>query len=78
MPTIDILGVPHAYELTSTFFQPSSPVLIFIHGWLLSRQYWLPLIEQLIRDYPCLIYVLRGFGDSQQVREALSRDKLIN
>ncbi|MGB5596793.1 MAG: alpha/beta hydrolase, partial [Crocosphaera sp.] len=47
MPTIDILGVSHAYELTSGSPKPSTPVLIFIHGWLLSRQYWLPLIEQL-------------------------------
>ncbi|XLQ10884.1 MAG: alpha/beta hydrolase [cyanobacterium endosymbiont of Epithemia adnata isolate EadnSB Bon19] len=78
MPTIDILGVPHAYELTSTSFQASTPVLIFIHGWLLSRQYWLPLIEQLTPNYPCLIYDLRGFGDSQQVRKALNQDKVIN
>ncbi|WP_267383486.1 alpha/beta fold hydrolase [Cyanobacterium sp. uoEpiScrs1] len=74
MPTIDILGVPHAYELTSPSFQVSTPVLIFIHGWLLSRQYWLPLIEQLAPNYPCLIYDLRGFGDSQKVREALNLD----
>ncbi|MEA5509704.1 alpha/beta hydrolase [Crocosphaera sp. UHCC 0190] len=67
MPTIDILGVPHAYELTSPSPKPSTPVLIFIHGWLLSRQYWLPLIEQLSPDYACLIYDLRGFGDSHSV-----------
>ncbi|MEA5534122.1 alpha/beta hydrolase [Crocosphaera sp. XPORK-15E] len=65
MPTIDILGVPHAYELTSQSPKPSAPVLIFIHGWLLSRQYWSPLIEQLSPDYACLTYDLRGFGDSQ-------------
>ena len=78
MPTIDILGVPHAYELTSPSSQPSTPVLIFIHGWLLSRQYWLPLIEQLAPNYSCLIYDLRGFGDSQQVREVLNRDRVID
>lgn len=65
MPTIDISGVPHAYELTSHSAKPSNPVLIFVHGWLLSRQYWLPLINQLSPDYPCLTYDLRGFGDSQ-------------
>ncbi|GBF81785.1 alpha/beta fold hydrolase [Aphanothece sacrum] len=69
MPNIDILGVPHAYELISPSSKPSTPVLIFIHGWLLSRQYWHPLIEQLSPDYPCLIYDLRGFGDSQPVGE---------
>ncbi|EAZ91559.1 alpha/beta fold hydrolase [Crocosphaera chwakensis] len=65
MPTIDISGVPHAYELTSPSTNPSTPVLIFIHGWLLSRQYWLPLINKLSPDYPCLTYDLKGFGDSQ-------------
>jgi pimeloyl-ACP methyl ester carboxylesterase len=40
-------------------------VLVFIHGWLLSRNYWQPLIETLAPDYQCLTYDLRGFGDSQ-------------
>jgi pimeloyl-ACP methyl ester carboxylesterase len=39
-------------------------VLIYIHGWLLSRHYWQPLVQQLSTDYPCLTYDLRGFGDS--------------
>lgn len=65
MPMIDILGVPHAYELTPPPSESDNPVLIFIHGWLLSRNYWKPLIEQLSPDYQCLVYDLRGFGDSQ-------------
>ncbi len=71
MPTIDILGVPHAYELTSPSSQNSNPVLIFIHGWLLSRRYWHPLIKQLSVEYPCLIYDLRGFGDSQPLTDSM-------
>ncbi len=67
MPTIDILGVPHGYELTSPSSKTSNPVLIFIHGWLLSRQYWLPLINQLSVEYPCLTYDLKGFGESQPI-----------
>lgn len=63
MATIDILGVPHAYDLTAPSSSPH--VLVFIHGWLLSRQYWQPLIERLAPDYQCLTYDLRGFGDSQ-------------
>ncbi len=35
------------------------------HGWLLSRNYWQPLIQRLSADYQCLSYDLRGFGDSQ-------------
>lgn len=64
MAIIDILGVPHEYELTPPITS-SSPVLVFIHGWLLGRSYWQPLIERLSPDYQCLIYDLRGFGNSQ-------------
>ncbi|QZZ20130.1 alpha/beta hydrolase [Leptothermofonsia sichuanensis E412] len=65
MPTIDILGVPHVYDLTEP--TSSTDVLVFVHGWLLSRCYWQPLIERLSGDYQCLAYDLRGFGGSQLV-----------
>jgi 2-succinyl-6-hydroxy-2,4-cyclohexadiene-1-carboxylate synthase len=63
MPTINILGVPHAYDRTVP--PASSDVLVFVHGWLLSRGYWQPLTDRLAADYPCLTYDLRGFGESQ-------------
>lgn len=63
MARIDILGVGHAYDLTTPTDSPT--VLVFIHGWLLSRQYWQPLISRLSAEYQCLAYDLRGFGDSQ-------------
>ncbi|MCL1464485.1 alpha/beta fold hydrolase [Argonema galeatum] len=63
MASINILGVPHAYELTAP--TASGHVLVFIHGWLLSRRYWQPLIERLAPAYQCLSYDLRGFGYSQ-------------
>lgn len=63
MPSIDILGVQHAYELTAP--SASGDVLIFIHGWLLSRRYWQPLIDRVTPTYQCLCYDLRGFGYSQ-------------
>ncbi|MBC6479281.1 MAG: alpha/beta hydrolase [Hormoscilla sp. GM7CHS1pb] len=82
MATIDILGVPHAYDLTApttsvssgiakstTQETPTEHTLVFIHGWLLSRRYWQPLIERLAPDYQCLCYDLRGFGDSQPTRK---------
>jgi pimeloyl-ACP methyl ester carboxylesterase len=65
MPTIDISGVSHSYELFSP--RPDKPVLVFVHGWLLSRHYWQPLVDILSPDYPCLVYDLRGFGDSQKI-----------
>lgn len=69
MPIIEILGVPHAYELFSPACGSNNPVLVFIHGWLLSRNYWKPSIERLSKHYPCLIYDLRGFGDSQLLKK---------
>ena len=63
MATIDILGVRHAYDLTAP--TATSPVLVFVHGWLLSRRYWQPLTDRLAPNYQCLTYDLRGFGDSQ-------------
>lgn len=63
--TISILGHPHAYELTASTC--SSTTLVFVHGWLLSREYWQPVVQALAADYSCLSYDLRGFGDSQGV-----------
>jgi len=63
MAAIEILGVRHAYEVTAPTSSPHA--LVFIHGWLLSRGYWQPLIERLAPDYQCLAYDLRGFGQSE-------------
>lgn len=76
MAIIEISGVPHVYELTPPSSDRSAPILIFIHGWLLSRNYWQPLIDKLTPHYQCLIYDLRGFGDSQLPIEA-NTDKLL-
>lgn len=65
MTKIDIRGVSHFYELTASNSQSPLPVLVFIHGWLLSHNYWYPLVEKLTPYYRCLIYDLRGFGESQ-------------
>jgi len=63
MPTIDVLGVPHAYNLTPAV--QSRTTLVFVHGWLLSRSYWQPLVERLFPYWQCLTYDLRGFGESR-------------
>lgn len=65
MPSINILETPHIYELTASVADPQKPVLVFVHGWLLSRHYWQPLIQLLQSEYQCLIYDARGFGESQ-------------
>lgn len=63
--TVDILGFPHVYELSAPTDCPT--VLVFVHGWLLSRAYWQPVIDRLSGGYQCLAYDLRGFGASQLV-----------
>ncbi|MFE4107682.1 alpha/beta fold hydrolase [Almyronema epifaneia] len=67
MAKVNIWGVPHAYELISPNAQ--TEVLVFIHGWLLSRAYWQPLVSDLAHQYTCLTYDLRGFGESSQTIE---------
>jgi len=64
MPSINVLETPHIYELTAPA-NPKLPVLVFVHGWLLSRHYWQPLVQLLQSEYQCLIYDARGFGESQ-------------
>ncbi|MEB3182541.1 MAG: alpha/beta hydrolase [Nostocaceae cyanobacterium] len=68
MATIEISGVPHAYELTEPTSCPHT--LVFIHGWLLSRGYWQPVVSELTPDFQCLSYDLRGFGESQTQAQA--------
>ena len=63
MKKITIRGVDHYYQFTNDSCKDSSqPVLVFIHGWLLSQAFWVPLINQLKKTYPCLAYDLKGFG----------------
>lgn len=76
MPSITILETPHIYELTAPVADSQRPVLVFVHGWLLSRHYWQPSIELLQSEYRCLTYDARGFGESQvshSVRTGSSR-----
>ncbi|QQE65427.1 alpha/beta hydrolase [Leptolyngbya sp. BL0902] len=61
MATATLFGVPHNYELTAS--SDATP-LVFVHGWMLSQQYWQPLLPYLTDAHPCLRYDLRGFGQS--------------
>ena len=73
MPSITILETPHIYELTAPT-DPKLPVLVFVHGWLLSRHYWQPLVKLLKSKYQCLIYDARGFGESQVALKSNQQD----
>ena len=67
MVVTPVFGVPHIYDFTPDLFSATvsqRAVLVCIHGWLLSRAYWQPLMQQLAPDIGCLAYDLRGFGDS--------------
>ncbi|MEM6836354.1 MAG: alpha/beta hydrolase [Cyanobacteria bacterium P01_C01_bin.120] len=70
-----VLGVPHSYQLTPRT-QQTSVTLVFVHGWLLSQCYWQPVIERLPKDFQCLSYDLRGFGQSNRALEARSPQSL--
>lgn len=63
--TITVFGTPHAYDLSGP--EQASLTLVFVHGWLLSRSYWQPIIHRLESSYRCLSYDLRGFGGSQPI-----------
>lgn len=62
MAICDFQGTTIHYDLTPP--RPNPTVIVFIHGWLLSRHYWQPLIDALSPDYQCLAIDLRGFGES--------------
>ena len=63
MPYLNVFGVPHAYTLTAKS-DNASQTIVFVHGWLLSQHYWLPVVQSLEDDFQCLSYDLRGFGAS--------------
>lgn len=75
MPSINILETPHIYELTAPVANPKRPVLVFVHGWLLSRHYWQPLVRLLKSEYQCLIYDARGFGESVATKNSSNSTK---
>ncbi len=78
MPSINILETPHVYELTAPVDNLKQPILVFVHGWLLSRHYWQPIVELLKSEYQCLIYDARGFGESIATTAPTSSNTLNN
>lgn len=74
MPSITISGTDYSYQITKPVANSQLPVLVFIHGWLLSHHYWQPVVDILQSDYQCLRYDLRGFGNSRDIEDSAPRD----
>jgi pimeloyl-ACP methyl ester carboxylesterase len=71
MPYIAVRGVNHYYEwfTASEQSQPTGkPVLAFLHGWAGSTRYWQSTARSLVDQFDCLLYDLRGFGQSRLPR----------
>lgn len=61
---------PLYFEDTHPAGEAYDKILVFVHGNLISCQYWKPLIKELLRinpKYRCIAMDLRGFGRSQQI-----------
>lgn len=67
MPYLQTRGVDHYYEWIPAAPDPvnSKPVMVLLHGWGGSCRYWRPTAEALANQFDCLLYDLRGFGQSQ-------------
>ena len=48
--------------------------LVFVHGWLGSWRYWMPVMEDLAQGYRSYALDLWGFGDSDKSREQYDLD----
>ena len=61
MVVTPVFGVPHVYDFTPNLFSTSHrSVLVCVHGWLLSRTYWQPLMQQLAPDIAVLPMICVG------------------
>lgn len=76
MPYLNVRGVDHYYRWISASEQSDpdkkpvsgKPVLVFIHGWAGSTRYWESTARSLSDQFDCLLYDMRGFGQSQLPR----------
>ncbi|BAW97305.1 hydrolase, alpha/beta fold family [[Synechococcus] sp. NIES-970] len=65
MAIAQVRGVPHYYEwICQGERDPRKPVLVFVHGWGGSSHYWRSTAQSLRAHFNCLLYDLRGFGQS--------------
>jgi pimeloyl-ACP methyl ester carboxylesterase len=57
-------------------FGRGSPI-VFVHGWLGSWRYWVPVMEGLSSDHRAYALDLWGFGDSDKTREEYDLDAYV-
>jgi len=66
MSTIEVRGVEHYYEWIRYPEKngENKPIMVFVHGWGGSCNYWKSIANALGDRFDCLLYDLRGFGRS--------------
>ena len=72
MPYVSVADVDHYYEWVTEKgdSEPSGkPVMVFIHGWGGSCRYWRSTARALSSQFDCLLYDMRGFGQSHIAAE---------
>ncbi|MBE9223817.1 alpha/beta hydrolase [Cyanobacterium stanieri LEGE 03274] len=56
----------HYYEWIKQEDNQPKPVMVFIHGWGGSCRYWRTTARAIAPYFDCLLYDMRGFGQSQE------------
>ncbi len=64
----------HGNLIHYEIFGRGKPV-IFIHGWLGSWRYWVPVMDDLSREFRTYALDLWGFGDSDKSKERYNLDR---
>jgi len=67
MAYLQVRNVSHYYEWITTAAaheRTGKPVMVFLHGWGGSCRYWQSTAQALAPQFDCLLYDLRGFGQS--------------
>ena len=68
MPYLKVRNTSHYYEWVCADpgqRHSAKPVMVFIHGWGGSSRYWQSAAVALSDRFDCLLYDLRGFGQSR-------------
>jgi pimeloyl-ACP methyl ester carboxylesterase len=81
MPHLKIRGTDHYYEWICQGSQSSAtprPVMVFLHGWGGSNRYWRSTATALADTFDCLLYDMRGFGQSPLPNPPLPAEEVLS